>query len=87
MCPATSRLFLCPLDCSKFYEEKIHFWDDVYGVDMKCLKKSAHEEFFGRPVFSRTVPADELIAAPELIYSLDMGSATEDDLEVSAVFA
>eukprot|EP00479_Gromia_sphaerica_P012073 TRINITY_DN620_c0_g1_i1.p1 TRINITY_DN620_c0_g1~~TRINITY_DN620_c0_g1_i1.p1 ORF type:complete len:221 (-),score=30.55 TRINITY_DN620_c0_g1_i1:102-764(-) len=81
MIPGESTLFLCPLSCPDYYEEKVDFWDNVYDINMGCLKETAHNEFFGRPVFSRVIPEGEMIAAPTTIFLMDMHVALEDELE------
>ena len=32
-------MFLAALEDSEYKEEKVHFWDSVYGVDMSSIKK------------------------------------------------
>jgi hypothetical protein len=35
---------MCGIEDSQYKDEKIHFWDDVYGFDMSCIKKIAISE-------------------------------------------
>ena len=39
--PDRAVLFLASLEDEQYREEKINFWDNVYGVSMKCVKKWA----------------------------------------------
>ena len=39
--PDRASLYICGLEDAEYKDEKINFWDNVYGFDMKCMKKLA----------------------------------------------
>lgn len=41
MFPDKARMYICGLEDAEYKEEKIHFWDRVYGFDMSCIKEMA----------------------------------------------
>lgn len=41
MLPDKAILYLCGLEDAEYKDEKIHFWDSVYGFDMSCIKQMA----------------------------------------------
>merc|ERR1712179_333770 len=82
MMPSTANLFVCPLTNDQHYQHHVDYWQDVYGVDMSCLSEMAKEHFFDKPTYSRCLDRDELMSdRPSVVWHLDMGSATSDDLE------
>ena len=38
MLPETSDIFLAPICIEEYYNDRVSFWDDVYGVKMSGLK-------------------------------------------------
>lgn len=37
--PNKASIYLAILEDQKFFKQKMSFWDDVYGLSMKCMKK------------------------------------------------
>ena len=50
MLPQSSKIFIAPVAIDDYYNERVRFWHDVYGVDMSCLTSWAKEEFFSHPM-------------------------------------
>ncbi len=44
MFPDRAILYLTTIEDEDYMHDKIHFWDNVYGVDMSCIKKWALKE-------------------------------------------
>lgn len=42
--PDVANLYVVGIEDAQYKDEKIHFWDDVYGFDMSCIKKIAISE-------------------------------------------
>jgi len=42
--PDKATLFLTAIEDSEYKEDKINFWDNVYGFDMSCIRKVAMRE-------------------------------------------
>lgn len=82
MMPHTAKIFLAPLCVDEYYDDKIGFWSNVYGVDMSCLTETAKEHFFTQPEYLRDMkPSDLMTDAPNCVWDLDMATATSSDLE------
>lgn len=79
MLPATSDIFLAPLCLDEYYQKKVGFWNDVYGVTMKSLQTRAHKEFFSNPVFDRLIKPEDLLCDAVNVFHIDMHT---DDAEV-----
>lgn len=39
--PDKCTMFICGIEDGDYKDEKIHFWNNVYGFDMSCMKKLA----------------------------------------------
>jgi len=82
MMPHTAKAFLAPLSMDEYYDDKIAFWTNVYGVNMSCLTELAKEHFFNQPEYLRDLkPEDLMTDSPECVWDLDMATATSSDLE------
>lgn len=41
MFPDRAIMYLTSIEDDEYFNSKINFWDEVYGVDMSCIKKWA----------------------------------------------
>lgn len=44
MFPDKATLFVCAIEDRQYKDEKINWWDDVYGFDMSSIRKTAISE-------------------------------------------
>lgn len=44
MFPDRATLFLCAIEDRQYKDEKINWWDSVYGFNMSCIRKVAISE-------------------------------------------
>jgi protein arginine N-methyltransferase 1 len=44
MFPDRASLLVCAIEDRQYKEDKIHWWDEVYGFDMSCIKSIALQE-------------------------------------------
>merc|ERR1712110_826332 len=44
MFPDKATLYVCAIEDRQYKDDKINWWDDVYGFDMSCIKKVALQE-------------------------------------------
>lgn len=79
--PDKADLFIEALEDAEYKDDKIHFWDDVYGFDFSCIKKIALLE----PLVD-TVNADHVISTACPILKLDLLTCTKDDLKFTSPF-
>nr|XP_023021501.1 protein arginine N-methyltransferase 1 isoform X1 [Leptinotarsa decemlineata] len=49
------------------YNKIIHFWDDVYGFSMKCMKKEVLKE-----AFIETIPPEKVLTNPVVLTEIDL---------------
>ncbi len=79
--PDKATLCLCAIEDEEYKQEKIDFWDDVYGFDMSAIKSLAILE----PLVD-VVEAKSVITHQAPILELDLLTCTKDDLSFSANF-
>jgi type I protein arginine methyltransferase len=79
--PDKASLSLVAIEDAEYRDEKINFWDSVYGFKMTPIKKIALLE----PLVDTVEPA-ALISEPCAVLSLDLNTCTVADLSFSAPF-
>jgi len=56
--PDKATLYICAIEDEAYKEEKIHWWNNVYGFDMSCIKDIAMQEPLVDTVEGHTVVTD-----------------------------
>lgn len=79
--PDKATLYMCAIEDGEYKDEKIAFWDNVYGFDFSCVKKLAMLE----PLVD-TVDADSVISTSQPFFSIDLNTVKVEDLTFSAPF-
>ncbi|CAI5511117.1 unnamed protein product [Closterium sp. Naga37s-1] len=90
--PDHCSLYLMAIEDAEYKQEKIHFWQSVYGFDMSCIRDKAMLE----PLVD-TVDAEQIVtnsclvkcSSPFLLpasQSLDISKVTRGDLSFSVPF-
>mmetsp|Transcript_205 Transcript_205/g.317 ORF Transcript_205/g.317 Transcript_205/m.317 type:complete len:377 (-) Transcript_205:214-1344(-) len=79
--PDRAALKIAAIEDEQYRKEKIDFWDDVYGFDMKVIKEIALTE----PLID-TVDKTALISDSSTILDLDLNNCTKDDLSFTSTF-
>lgn len=80
--PDKATLFVCGIEDREYMAEKMHWWDNVYGFDMSCIKKIAMRE----PLVDN-VDAAQVCTDVCTLLNLDLRSCTAADLAFSAPFS
>jgi predicted RNA methylase len=80
--PDKAVMYVCALEDAQVKNERIDFWDNVYGFDMTAIKDVAIREPVVDVVDSRAIVTD---AVP--ILKLDILTCTTDDLAFTSPFA
>ncbi|KZF19677.1 S-adenosyl-L-methionine-dependent methyltransferase [Xylona heveae TC161] len=80
--PDKATLFLAGIEDGEYKEEKIGFWDNVYGFDYTPLKQTALTE----PLVD-TVELKAVVTDPTPILTLDLYTVQPSDLAFSSTFA
>jgi len=89
MLPDRAELFLALIEDQLYYKKKVvrrqlsqNFWDDVYGVSMKCLKRWVLSD----PMVD-TIHKSHVISQPQLVPTLDLYKTTAKDLDFRSSFS
>jgi protein arginine N-methyltransferase 1 len=80
--PDTATLYLAAIEDQEYKDEKINFWENVYGFDYSCIKDIALRE----PLVD-TVEMKAVVTDPCLIKHIDLLTAKKEDLSFSAPFS
>ncbi|CAH0550032.1 unnamed protein product [Brassicogethes aeneus] len=79
--PDRCSLFVTAIEDRQYKDEKINWWDDVYGFDMSSIRKVAISE----PLVD-VVDPKQVVTTPALIKEVDLYTVTKKDLEFAAPF-
>ena len=81
MFPDKAIMYLSAIEDQEYKDEKIGFWDDVYGFDYSCIKDIALREPLVDTVELRSVVCD-----PYPIKHLDLNTVTKEELAFQSEF-
>ncbi|XP_074583719.1 protein arginine N-methyltransferase 1-like [Curcuma longa] len=79
--PDKALLFLTAIEDAEYKEDKIEFWNDVYGFDMSCIRKQAMAE----PLVD-TVDPKQIVTSDIMIKMMDISEMTSGDVSFTAPF-
>lgn len=81
MFPDKATLYLCAIEDAQYKSEKIDFWDNVYGLNMSCIKNVALTE----PLVD-TVDPDQVMTNVCASFPVDMSKVTVKELSFAVPF-
>jgi protein arginine N-methyltransferase 1 len=81
MMPDKATLYIAAIEDGEYKDEKINFWNDVYGFDMSCIREIAMLE----PIVDIVDP-DAIVSNACPILNLDITTVTKADLAFNADF-
>ncbi|EER98789.1 hypothetical protein BDA96_02G188700 [Sorghum bicolor] len=79
--PDKTSLRLTAIEDAEYKEDKIEFWNNVYGFDMSCIKKQAMME----PLVD-TVDANQIVTNCQLLKTMDISKMTPGDASFTVPF-
>jgi len=79
--PDNATMFIAAIEDQDYKEEKINFWDNVYGFDFSCIKDIALRE----PLVD-TVELKAVVTDPCELKHIDLRTAKKEDLTFKAPF-
>ncbi|CAK9293539.1 unnamed protein product [Gordionus sp. m RMFG-2023] len=79
--PDKAFLFISALQDKQYKEQKIDWWENVYGFDMSCIRDVALME----PIVD-VMDARQLVTIPYLLKEIDLYTIKIEDLNFSAPF-
>jgi protein arginine N-methyltransferase 1 len=80
--PDKAAVYITAIEDEKYKNEKIHFWDNVYGFNMSCVKGAAMFE----PLVD-TVDRNQICTTTQCIWEVDLLTVTKAGLEIEAPFS
>ncbi|PRD24245.1 UNVERIFIED_CONTAM: prmt1 [Trichonephila clavipes] len=81
MFPDRATLFLCAIEDRQYKDEKINWWDSVYGFNMSCIRKVAISE----PLVD-VVDPKQVVTSVCLLKEVDLYTVKVSDLKFSSPF-
>ncbi|KAH9969273.1 S-adenosyl-L-methionine-dependent methyltransferase [Lactifluus volemus] len=79
--PDHATMYIAAIEDQDYKEEKINFWDNVYGFDYSCIKDIALREPLVDTVELKAVATD-----PCVLKRIDLSVAKKEDLKFTAPF-
>jgi len=79
--PDKATLFLTAIEDAEYREDKINFWNNVYGFDMSCIKELALME----PLVDVCDP-QQVISNACPVLNIDLYTVTKEQLDFTAPF-
>ncbi|KAF7813913.1 putative protein arginine N-methyltransferase 1 [Senna tora] len=79
--PDKASLYLTAIEDAEYKEDKIEFWNNVYGFDMSCIKKQAIME----PLVD-TVDQNQIVTNSQLLKTMDISKMAPGDVSFTAPF-
>ncbi|XP_022933999.1 protein arginine N-methyltransferase 1.1 [Cucurbita moschata] len=79
--PDKASLYLTAIEDADYKEDKIEFWNSVYGFDMSCIKRQALVE----PLVD-TVDQNQIVTNCQLLKTMDISKMAPGDASFTAPF-
>ncbi|KAL1118900.1 hypothetical protein V6Z11_D01G066700, partial [Gossypium hirsutum] len=79
--PDEASLYLTAIEDAEYKDDKIEFWNNVYGFDMSCIKKQAMME----PLVD-TVDQKQIVTNCHLLKTMDISKMVLGDASFTAPF-
>lgn len=81
MFPDKATLYVCAIEDRQYKDDKINWWDDVYGFDMSCIKQVALQE----PLVD-SVDRNAVATGSCLLKEIDLQTCTTFDIPFETTF-
>merc|ERR1711936_909933 len=82
MFPDRATLYVTAIEDRQYKDDKINWWDDVYGFDMSCIRSVALQE----PLVD-VVDRNQVVANSCMLKEIDIQTCTKDDIPFVAPFS
>jgi protein arginine N-methyltransferase 1 len=79
--PDKASLYVTAIEDAHYKDDKVEFWDDVYGFDMSCIKRRAITE----PLVD-TVDGNQIVTDSKLLKTMDISKMAAGDASFTAPF-
>jgi len=81
MMPDKATMYIVGIEDAEYKEDKINFWENVYGFNMSCIKKLAMQE----PLVD-TVDANQVMTSGAKLITIDIQTCKIEDLAFTVPF-
>jgi len=81
MFPDKATLYVCAIEDRQYKDDKINWWDDVYGFDMSAIRKVALTE----PLVD-VVDRNQVVTNNCLVREIDIQTITKEDIPFESPF-
>jgi len=81
MFPDKATLYVCAIEDRQYKDDKINWWDDVYGFDMSAIRKVALTE----PLVD-VVDRNQVVSNNCLVREIDIQTITKEDIPFESPF-
>merc|ERR1711971_362761 len=81
MFPDRATLYVTAIEDRQYKDDKINWWDDVYGFDMSCIRKVALQE----PLVD-VVDRNQVVSNACLLKEINIQTVTKEDIPFSSPF-
>lgn len=81
MFPDTAALYFAAIEDQEYKDEKINFWENVYGFDYSCIREIALKE----PLVD-VVDVKAVVTHPYCLKEIDLRTAKKEDLAFTVPF-
>lgn len=82
MFPDRATLYITAIEDRQYKDDKINWWDDVYGFDMSCIRNVALQE----PLVD-VVDRNQVVANSCLLKEIDIQTCTKEDIPFTSPFS
>ncbi|KMZ71913.1 putative Protein arginine n-methyltransferase 1 [Zostera marina] len=79
--PDKASLYLTAIEDAEYKDDKIEFWNDVYGFDMRCIKKQSMME----PLVD-TVDQNQIVTNCQLLKTMDISKMSSGETSFTSPF-
>jgi len=79
--PDRATIYITAIEDGEYKDDKINFWDNVQGFNMRCIKKLAIQE----PLID-VVDPKQVMSTSARILTIDINSVKEEDLSFTVPF-
>jgi protein arginine N-methyltransferase 1 len=79
--PDRASMWMCAIEDQEYRDEKINYWDDVYGFNMSCIKEMALLE----PLVDVCKP-DQIVSDSGRILEIDLYKVKKEELDFESKF-
>ncbi|ORY34837.1 S-adenosyl-L-methionine-dependent methyltransferase [Naematelia encephala] len=82
MAPSQTRLVIAGITADRIWRERVDFWSNVYGFDMKPMDTPCYADGL-----VESVPAQEVITTESILRDIDTHTATPKSLDFTTSFS